>query len=539
MLGPERVPRPASRDRDRLAAFAVVAVPCALAAVLAFLQITARSLWLDESASVAIASQHGLALWHSMEHDGGNMLAYYGLLHFVLKLFGDGELVIRFASALATAATVALLSLLARRLFDRRVALAAGLLTAVSLTLVYWGQDARSYALMVTFITASFLSFAVVVEEEGRPGWAWLAYVASTVLAAYMSFEALLIVPAQLLSLVWIGRPRRRLVSAMTLAVGCSLPLLVLAQRRGSSQLFWVPKPNLPEVHQMFESLLSAGLQPNFHLTATATPLLLLSGVLVLAAAGAVLAPLLTARREQRTSIVPLPASTYFDRRAAWAQTLMLSWLVVPVALSVLESYVVQPITLPRAVLVSLPAASLLLAWGALGHHRVSRLVGWCVIGALIALRALQLAPTYGVSPENWRAASAHVLAASQPGDCLAFYPADGRQAFSYYLGTGTAAAAAPRSVLPAVSWSLVKPFVEDYASPSPAALTRIEAACPRVWFVSSHSGQKHGPQASRDDYFRYRALLTALTNGYAHHHTVSYGWASPVRVELFSRSGA
>ena len=537
VLGPDRVPRPASRDRERLAAFAVVAVPSVLGLVLAFFQITARSLWLDESASVAIASQHGLALWHSMEHDGGNMLAYYALLHGVVKLFGDGELVIRFASAVATAATVGLVSLLARRLFDRRVALASGLLTAVSLTLVYWGQDARSYALMVAFITGSFLAFVALVEGEGSSRSAWVAYVATTVLAAYMSFEALLIVPAQLLSLVWLGRPRRRIVSAMAVAAGCSLPLLVLAQRRGSSQLFWVPKPNLAEVHQMFEALLSAGLQPNFHLTATATPLLLLSGVLVFAAGGAVLAPMLSAWREQRTSIVPLPASTFLDRRAAWAQTLMLSWLVVPVALSVLESYVVQPITLPRAALVSLPAASLLLAWGALGHHRLTKLVGWSVVAAVIALRALQLAPTYGVSPENWRAASAHVLAAARPGDCIAFYPADGRQAFSYYLGTGKAAdARAPRSVLPTVPWGLIKPYVEDYASPSPTGLARIQSTCPRVWLVSSHSGQKDGPQASRADYFTYEALLATLTDGYRRQRTVSYGWASPVRVELFSR---
>jgi mannosyltransferase len=540
VLDPERVRQRAAPDRERILGVAVIAVPCAIAAVLAFYDITARSLWLDEAASVAIASQHGLALWHSMEHDGGNMLAYYAFLHVVLGLFGDSALVIRFASAAATAGTVALVSLIGRRLFDRRVALAAGLLTAVSLTLVYWGQDARSYALMVTFITASFVSFVALVDRE--PGsrearWAWLAYVATTILAAYMSFEALLIVPAQLVSVLWLGRPRRRVISALVVAVACCLPLLVLAQRRGSGQLFWVPKPNLAQLHQMFEALLSAGLQPNFHLTWTATPLLLLSGVLVLAAVGAILAPLAGARRERRASLVPLPPAAFRDRRASWPQILVLSWLVVPVALGVLESYLVQPITLPRAALVSVPAASLLLAWGALGHQRVPYLVGWCVLAVVIAGRVLQLAPTYGASPENWHAATSDVLAGARPDDCIAFYPADGRQAFSYYIGAGTPGAArAPRSVLPAVPWSVIKPFVEDYAAPTRGALSRIESACPRLWFVSSHRGQKNGPAASRSDYLRYAALLGSLTRGYARKRTVSYGWASPVRVELFSR---
>jgi hypothetical protein len=540
VLGGERARR-AAPDRERIVNFAVVAVPCAIAAVLAFYDITARSLWLDEAASVAIASQHGVALWHSMEHDGGNMLAYYALLHVVLKLFGGSALVIRFASAAATAGTVALVVVLARRLFDRRTAVAAGLLTAVSLPLVYWGQDARSYALMMTFITASFLSFVVLADREPEAPaskWAWVAYLASTILAAYMSFEALLIVPAQLLSLVWLGRPRRSVISAVVVAVSCCLPLLVLAQRRGSSQLFWVPKPNLAELHQMFEALLSAGLQPNFRLTATATPLLVLTGVLVLAAAAAIIAPRVGARRrrDRGAAILEQLVGVDGDRRASWPQMLVLCWLVVPVALSVLESYLVQPITLPRAVLVSLPAASLLLAWGAIGH-RVPRLLGWSALGAVLALRALQLAPTYATSPENWRAATSHVLAAARRADCIAFYPADGRQAFSYYIGERTPAAArAPRSVLPAVPWSVIKPFVEDYASPSSARLARIESGCPRLWFVSSHSGQKHGPAASRSDYARWAALVGSLTHGYAHHRTVRYGWASPVRVELFSR---
>jgi len=511
-----RAPSRPGRERERLLDVAVVALPCAIAAVLAFFEITDRSLWLDEAASVAIASQHGIALWHAMEHDGGNMLAYYALLHVVLKLFGDGALAIRFASALATAATVALVSLLARRLFDRRVALAAGLLTAVSVALVYWGQDARSYALMTTFVTASFLAFVALVDPASgaRPSrWAWLAYVASIVLAAYMSFEALLIVPAQLLSLVWLRRrPLRPVISAVAVAGVCCLPLLVLAHRRGSSQLFWVPKPNLTQLHHMLEALLSAGLQPNFHLTTTGTALLGLSAALVLAAAAGVV------------------------RRASWPQVLVLCWLVVPVGLSVLESFLVQPITLPRAALVSLPAASLLLAWGAM-DHRVPRPLGVVAVGVVLALRFLQLAPSYGVSPENWRAASAHVLATARPGDCIAFYPSDGREAFSYYIGTGgPSAARAPRSVLPAVPWREVKPFVEDYATLSGSALSRIEASCPRLWFVSSHRGVKNGPSASRSDYARYVALLGSLTRRYARGLTVTYGWASPVRVELFRR---
>lgn len=508
--------------RDRLLGIAVVAVPCAIAALLVFYEITARSLWLDEAASVAISLQHGAALWHAMEHDGGNMLAYYALLHVLLTLFGDHELVIRLPSAIATVATVAIVCLIGRRLFERRAALAAGLLTAVSLPLVYWGQNARSYALMTAFVAASFLAFILIVDPEAERSpsrVAWLAYVASIVLAAYMSFESVLIVPAQLLALVWLRRPQRvlRLVlTAVAAAAVCCLPLLALAEARGQGQLFWVPNPNLSQLHQMLEALLSAGFQPNFHLTATGTPLLALSGALVAAVAAMMLRSL--------------------RARADWRGLLLVSWLVVPLALSLLESVLLQPITLSRVALLSVPAVSLLLARGAM-DRRVPALVGWSAVGVVLLLRALQLAPSYGTSPENWRAAGARVLASARPGDCIAFYPSDGRQAFSYYIGTDTPAAArAPRSVLPAVPWSEVKPYVEVYVAPSSSRTRRIEAGCARLWFVSSHRGQKTGPPTSRADYARYRGLLGSLTAGYARHQTVSYGWASPVRVELFTR---
>ena len=50
-----RAPSRPGRERERLLDVAVVALPCAIAAVLAFFEITDRSLWLDEAASVAIA----------------------------------------------------------------------------------------------------------------------------------------------------------------------------------------------------------------------------------------------------------------------------------------------------------------------------------------------------------------------------------------------------------------------------------------------------------------------------------------------------
>jgi hypothetical protein len=93
---PQPPARPASRVRP--SDVAVVAVPALLGAVLCLIELTTRSLWLDEAATVAIAGQHGSAFWHAAAHDGGNMLGYYALLHVLIGWFGDGAFVIRLCS---------------------------------------------------------------------------------------------------------------------------------------------------------------------------------------------------------------------------------------------------------------------------------------------------------------------------------------------------------------------------------------------------------------------------------------------------------
>jgi hypothetical protein len=53
---------------------------------------------------------------------------------------------------------------------------------------------------------------------------------------------------------------------------------------------------------------------------------------------------------------------------------------------------------------------------------------------------------------------------------------------------------------------------------------------------VSSHEGQRTGPSGSRANYARYLNLRSALAQEYARRGTVSFGYASPVHVELLTR---
>jgi mannosyltransferase len=513
---------------------AAVLAPSALGAALSFYDIGARSIWLDEAASISIASQHGAALGAAMAHDGGNMLVYYALLHVLIGAFGNGIVVLRLPSALATACTVALVSLLAKRLFDRTIAVISGIITAVSLPLVFWGQDARAYAVMVALVAASFLAFVALVDRPSSAPpsrWAWIGYVVATTLAMYMSFIAVLIVPAQLLSLAWHKRRLRPVMTGLAVTALCCIPLAVLAHQRGSGQLFWVPAPNASSLNAVVGELTSSALQPQFALTATSY--LLLGLTLALLVAVSAKSVRLASRREQD--------------RTTFSLALLVAWLVVPFVLALGESAVGQSIFVPRNLLISLPPVGILLAYVTLGDtsdeaslpkRARGRRLGWVAVAVLVALRAIQLAPSYGTSPENWKAAVSDVLSKAKPRDCVAFYPSDGRMAFQYYIGTGRAqTASAPRPVLPTKPWGKVTTYVEDYASLSAGELSHVVAECPRLFFVTSHNGQPTGPAGTVAHYKTYEALRGALEERFSQHGVRNFGYADPVTVELLSKA--
>jgi mannosyltransferase len=518
---------------SRAAGFLALAAPTALAAGLSFYDLGTRSIWVDESASIAISSQHGGALSAALAHDGGNMLAYYAVLHVLIRAFGNGIVVLRAPSAIAAAFTVALVSLLAKRLFTTAVAAAAGVLSAVSLPLVFWGQDARAYALMTALVAASFLAFVHLVDRDpAQPPskWAFACYVVATTLAMYMGFIAILVVPAQLLSLVCHRRRWRPVALALAISALLCIPLAVLAAGRGAAQLFWVPKPDLSGLAQVVEELTSSGLQPQFPLTATSFVLMVLSLAMLVVALGA------SVRALRRND----------EKGRGFALVLLVGWLVVPFLLALVESELGQSVFVARNLLISLPPAGILLALVALGmpsaqHSSDAKNKPWragpVLVAVLVALRALQLAPSYGTSPENWHSAVSYVLARSEPGDCIAFYPSDGRMAFEYYIGQDSrAVSSAPRPVLPTEAFGKVTPYVEDYASLSPTAVSQLAAGCSRIFLVVSHEGSANGPPESVTHFNRYLKLRAALEARYAAHSTASFGYADPVDVELLAR---
>jgi hypothetical protein len=298
----------------------------------------------------------------------------------------------------------------------------------------------------------------------------------------------------------------------VAIAVLCA-PLAILAIRRGSGQLFWVQPPSRMVDTQVLQSITSAGLQPVFHHSFT-------TKALMWATLAAVVALVIdTALRRRRGDSV-------------WGMGLVLAWCVLPGALTFLYSLIWHPIFVPRNVLMSTPAVALAFA-PALADRRWPRYAAPALLAAVLAARAVPVVRAYGVSPEPWQHVTATVLAQTQPADCVVFYPADARMAFQYYVGTGAATRRAPRSVLPVLPWGVVRPFVEDYAVPSAAALTRRTAGCARMWLISSHEGQPNGPAQARAHRARWFGLASELERRFGSGRVYKFGYASIIHVQL------
>ena len=338
---------------------AAIAGPALLALGLSLIGITGRSLGFDEGATWAIATQHvaGHGLGAGIAHDGGNMLGFYALEHVLIAAFGDSLFVMRLPSVLAGALTAAFVAAIGLRLFERRTAVLGAVLTAVTLSVVYWNQTARGYAPMLAFTCAGCWRSSRWPNRRLSPGgadrpWrergrrAWLpvlGYVAAMVLAIYCSFVAVLVIPAQLVALIWRRDAWRRFGAALVALVVCAIPLAVLAAARGSGQLFWVPRPDRQVEQQVLESLTGSGLQSTFHPTFLAKP-----GIWITVAAVLLVLVLCVRRAAKRPGELRRSLSRGARRAARrWGAVLVLAWAIVPPALVFVYSFVSQPLFSP------------------------------------------------------------------------------------------------------------------------------------------------------------------------------------------------
>jgi len=442
------------RDVNLTAGSGILGVICltALAAVLRTLYLSSKSLSLDEGFSAFLARTSVAEFTHRLWTSELNMALYYGLLRLWVHL-GSSEFTIRLMSIAFGVATVPVIYFLGLRLFNRRTAIVATLLIALHPAHVALAQDARSYSLAVLLVSLSSLLFLRTLQNPTFPNWSGYAIVAA--LAVYAHFFAVLVMLSQALSLVvakldrpaWNAFLKASLLLAVLLA-----PVAVSLSRLPRLELAWVPSLHPQQVVGVLYFL-------------TLSKIRCLTYVLfwIAAIAGVLMQP--------------------GTRASKWPFWFVLSWLIVPVAVTVAMSFA-RPLLIERFLAVCIPASVLLAAAGfelLLARFRILAAVAMLLL-VLYSARSLRFFYVHPEIKDDWRGATAHVLAQSRPGDEVIVLPEYARFTVDYYRETRGPTAP---------GLHLASSATSDLGSRSPQA----------VWFIGSDFPRQGASEAEVDGF--------------------------------------
>ncbi len=341
--------------------------------------LLSQSLWRDEVDALLFATRPLAQLLDMFRQPGQNGPLFFLGLRPWLAAAGHSEFALRYPSVFFGTLAVPLFFVLLARLAGRPVALAGALLMAVAPYGVWYGQEAKMYALLTVLAPASLLAILWLCEH--RPGRSavgpWLALYLLTSLAAYTHLLAALIVPVQIVWLVllpWTGRPWRRVGAAAAYLVALVLPYVPFL--RWAPQMwtsgFQTGHPFVPlgEIVQILAGAFSRGVLG-------IKPVSLLP-YLVTLAAGIVLWPLLGAGRIEgplREGPERLWRTPHRGRARRGSVALLLAWLVLPPLLIYLVS-LGMPIFTDRYLIWAMPAYLGLLACGVVAFYRWWRPLG-------------------------------------------------------------------------------------------------------------------------------------------------------------------
>ena len=197
----------------------------------AFVGFDASGYWTDELFTLFVADpSQGLAEVVRRALTDTNPPAYYIVIHYWMRLFGDGEAAARSFSALCAVGAGALLAGFNRDVFSRPARLFGVAAGASSFHWFKQSQNLRSYALAMLIMTA-LLNCAVAARRQnqaGRPvNWGLCAGIAALgLLGAFVHHYLFLAVGVLYLALL-VGVPDLRLRTTV-LVSGCVIAASVL-----------------------------------------------------------------------------------------------------------------------------------------------------------------------------------------------------------------------------------------------------------------------------------------------------------------------
>jgi mannosyltransferase len=365
----------------------------ALGAVLRFARIGHQGFWFDEANTALLLHLSPGKMLGLLPHSESTPPLYYCVAWIWARIFGYGEAALRSLSALAGVVTIPVMYGAAAKLFSRRAGLIVAAVTACDPLLIWYSQEARSYALLVALSAFTLLAFVYALERPTRHALAWWAVACGLALATH--YYAMLVVAPQAIWLLAAHRSRGAALIAVGAVALCGLALFPLAiDQVATGNSNWIaPIPLRPRLAQVIPQFL-IGFQ---------------------APAQAVLEPLAAAMALVGLGLLALRSEVAWRRRALAIGALAIGGLVLNLALI---AGGVDDLITRNVIALWLPAA--LVVGAGLGARRAGALG----IAAATVLCATGLVAAVGVMSDrgfqrpDWRAV-AGVLGSRPPATGL------------------------------------------------------------------------------------------------------------------------
>src|SRR4051794_33625874 len=209
-------------------------------ALLRFATLDVQSYWLDEVATVNIL-RHGFGDMISAVSAGESTPPLFYIVAWAWsKLSGTGEVGLRSLSALLGTLTIPLAYVLGREYIGRTTGVIAAALTAFNPLLIWYSQEARSYALMVLLTGLTLWALKRALDDRSTRRLALWA--AASIAAIATHYYAGFLIGAEagwLLLVTWRTGARARAavaVSGVGLAAAALLPLALHQRSTGAAK---------------------------------------------------------------------------------------------------------------------------------------------------------------------------------------------------------------------------------------------------------------------------------------------------------------
>jgi 4-amino-4-deoxy-L-arabinose transferase-like glycosyltransferase len=472
----------------------LVTLIVAAGGVLRCWRIGAKSIWLDEAATLGIVERPYFSRQDGSGRPETGLFAavaakdthppfYYALLR-AWMLGGDSIAQARAMSALVGTGTIALMYVLTRVFLSRLASLAATLLVATSAYQVYFGQEARHYVLAEFFVMLSTYLLALLINGKGERRWPlWFALALSNAAALYTFYYTAFAILGQFVVLLLHARRQSRALVARW----CLWQLL-------PAVLFSVYVPVVMEKYRMLEQKVPRGTY-TVEAGDLATTASQFAGGFVAELAGPRAGAALTVGCVLAVGLLLAGATGL--RRQRTAAELGLVWLLLPVGIVILfpfKGHVYEP----KHIIFAAPALAFLGGvavevaagrWQAVPWALVCLYVAWNLV-SLVGGNVVGASWPRGyydrrVEKENWRDVASRVAQRAEDGDALVLNPPYTEMVFSYCYRPERLGVVCPK---------LKRQYGREQA--------------PRTWLITAVSNVARPSNAVEEQFTRYNIAI-------------------------------